>query len=577
MSKYPAHLTRSARIGPLAEGLIDLLKRYLIAYTKISEDAFIGDKKIKVNNSIRFRAGEQIILFDDNSIFDNDSGERIGVEFNEVAIDATETEEIVLKNKLKNDWLLENNARLQKVIANSVLEPGDIYYGDREAITFNEVAVCVEPESKSSEWMALGGLAGYEYRIGILVYVKAAGSGDPRDEDRAARVCHLYADAIEDLLIRNIHVDVTVSEVPIIENVFAGQDYVIIPLRNAGDWPPDFCGRYEVQDNFNAFQRIALLDCYPSSSSSSSSSSSHQVSGTYFIDFESSEKHTYLPETLLVNDVWWDFERSLIGSGVNDKKDGLRSLRMSPIFGEPAFFETSNNKTDGIGTVSFYLSVYGFDFWHSMPLRVQYSQDNGASWNDIMVISPPFPTILTHFSETINLQGSVKIRFFVESDFPLNARRINIDNIQITGQDDWLSSSSSSSSSQSSSSSSTHLMTTSSSSSSISSSSSSSSTSETSSSSSLSSTGISSSSSSSSIGGEGHMICISHPSPYDFNVSDFAVLRRKERYMYDSRVDNVEYGTVAKGSYLLKASKLSWFGKETRVISFPQIGLGGEF
>jgi hypothetical protein len=58
-------------------------------------------------------------------------------------------------------------------------------------------------------------------------------------------------------------------------------------------------------------------------------------------------------------------------------------------------------------------------------------------------------------------------------------------------------------------------------------------------------------------------------------VSDKAVLRKKERWMYDSRVDTVEYGDVAKGSFMLKAAKLSWFGKETRLIPFPQVGLGG--
>jgi hypothetical protein len=59
-----------------------------------------------------------------------------------------------------------------------------------------------------------------------------------------------------------------------------------------------------------------------------------------------------------------------------------------------------------------------------------------------------------------------------------------------------------------------------------------------------------------------------------FRTRDFAVLRRKKRFMYDSRVDNVEYGTVQKGSAFLKAGRLSWFGKETEQFSYPQVNRG---
>ena len=57
-------------------------------------------------------------------------------------------------------------------------------------------------------------------------------------------------------------------------------------------------------------------------------------------------------------------------------------------------------------------------------------------------------------------------------------------------------------------------------------------------------------------------------------MSDKAVLRHKSKYTYDSRVDNIEYGTVQKGSALLKAAKLSWFGKEAEAFQFPQVGIG---
>lgn len=46
--------------------------------------------------------------------------------------------------------------------------------------------------------------------------------------------------------------------------------------------------------------------------------------------------------------------------------------------------------------------------------------------------------------------------------------------------------------------------------------------------------------------------------------------------MYDSRVSDVEYGPVQKGSAMLKAARLSWFGKETQDYVFPQVGKGGK-
>ena len=67
---------------------------------------------------------------------------------------------------------------------------------------------------------------------------------------------------------------------------------------------------------------------------------------------------------------------------------------------------------------------------------------------------------------------------------------------------------------------------------------------------------------------------ISAPLWRTMHVKDHAVLRRKKRFMYDSRVDNTEYGTVQKGSVFLKVGRLSWFGKETWQKSFPQVNRG---
>ena len=84
------------------------------------------------------------------------------------------------------------------------------------------------------------------------------------------------------------------------------------------------------------------------------------------------------------------------------------------------------------------------------------------------------------------------------------------------------------------------------------------------------------SSSSSSLEGGIYEVRISRPLFYNHMVSDKAILRRKWRYMYDSRVTDIEYGNVQKGSAILKGGRMNWFGKETQEYRFPQVGLGGK-
>ncbi len=63
---------------------------------------------------------------------------------------------------------------------------------------------------------------------------------------------------------------------------------------------------------------------------------------------------------------------------------------------------------------------------------------------------------------------------------------------------------------------------------------------------------------------------INRPLYHSHDVNDKLKFIRRVVYMYDSRVNNVEYGTVSKSNTLLKAARLSWFGKETEDYIFPQ-------
>lgn len=64
------------------------------------------------------------------------------------------------------------------------------------------------------------------------------------------------------------------------------------------------------------------------------------------------------------------------------------------------------------------------------------------------------------------------------------------------------------------------------------------------------------------------------PLEKSYSLSEYATFTKVGRYMYDSRVDNIEYATVQKGSAFIRAARLNWYGKETEIFTFPQHSLG---
>lgn len=69
-------------------------------------------------------------------------------------------------------------------------------------------------------------------------------------------------------------------------------------------------------------------------------------------------------------------------------------------------------------------------------------------------------------------------------------------------------------------------------------------------------------------------ITLNRPFAHDYLTSEYATFTKHGRYFYDSRIDNVEYGTVQKGSAFIRAARLNWFGKEIEEHRFPQFSKG---
>jgi hypothetical protein len=65
-------------------------------------------------------------------------------------------------------------------------------------------------------------------------------------------------------------------------------------------------------------------------------------------------------------------------------------------------------------------------------------------------------------------------------------------------------------------------------------------------------------------------LTLNKPLQSGYTMAEFALISRLNRYIYDSRIDNVTWGVTQKGSAILRAAELSWFGKEVNEHAFPQ-------
>lgn len=402
---------QASEMEPIIDGLIDVLKVNLIANTSLISDAHAGDKTLRVENSIRFRKGDYILLMDNLSAQESVSGNLSNIQFLKVTKDFQGTDILYVDTALNRDYSVSNNARIQKTIKKAILYEKDILYGDRQVINFDYVAICVEPDTKSQDWLATR-LLGTESRVSILIYIKYGGNGD--DEGYAMRVCSAYADAINKLLLGNIHLDIGIDEINLARDAHVGDRGVYIDCDEASNWVPGIeCLDYEVQDNYGANQLMKIVETGSAIHSSSSSSLSSGYSSTNL--FYSSSSSTLQSES----------------------SESSRSSNMS----------SSSS-------------------WSSQSVFIEESSSQ---------------TSVSDSSSSISSSSSLGDVCWVELNCPLTR---------------------------------------------------------------------------------------------DFLIKDKATLRRKKRYTYDSRISDITYGMTQKGSAMMKAAKMTWFGKEAESFVFPQTGVG---
>ena len=421
------HDRTNPSIEEVADGIISYIKKYMVANTPLIQSAVVGNTTLQVENTLRFSRGDQIIVFDNNHVFNPDRGEYEGMELCTVKYDPISTTELVLEQAIQGSYSLTDYGRIQKAYKGAILLEKDVLYGDREVIPFNQVAICVEPDSLSGEWIALRVLSN-EFRCSILVYVKPMGGNTEEEvssgQEWAARVCHAYASELYDMFLSNIHMDLLIDEVPLTADAQAGDSFVYIGTSVGDQWPSDGEGRYEVQDNFHSEILHSIISPVSSSSSDSTVES---------------------PD--------------LSSSSVNSSSSSINSS-------SSCSFDSSSESSKSSESTS---------------------SSSSSSLNSS--------------STTGNSSSSSVSSMSEETETSISSM--------------------------------------------------------------------------SSMGEGKYIIWLNSPLEHNYRVRDKAVLRRKIRYMYDSRASDLTFGLTQKGGVMIKGASMNWFGKESQLYNFPQVGKGG--
>ncbi len=158
--------------------------------------------------------------------------------------------------------------------------------------------------------------------------------------------------------------------------------------------------------------------------------------GQYLVDFEhanNGNKIFYALGEVNLNGIDWELEQALIGSHANDKKNGLRAIRMKRVGNTPGRAEMLADLPDGVGTVTFELAKYSKEI-NQPDLNLQYSTDQGSTWETFAVFTE-FPDELTTQSVILNEPGNVRLRFITSLN-GTNERRLNIDDLLVSSYDE---------------------------------------------------------------------------------------------------------------------------------------------
>ncbi len=155
------------------------------------------------------------------------------------------------------------------------------------------------------------------------------------------------------------------------------------------------------------------------------------IYGDYTVNFEGTNetKTAYASGDVTLSGISWNMTEALIGNLANDWKNGTRSARLRG-YGTSSM-TMLENKTNGLGTLSFYYRRYGTEA--QVDWKAEYSVDNGTNWTQIgSAFTAPASDNPSLFSEQVNVSGNIRIRIKRATESGTTDKRLNIDDITLT-------------------------------------------------------------------------------------------------------------------------------------------------
>ncbi len=154
------------------------------------------------------------------------------------------------------------------------------------------------------------------------------------------------------------------------------------------------------------------------------------VAGCYTVNFDDgSTKSSYPADNVTLNGKIWNLSETLVGILASDFGTSTYALRMKSSFDTAATM--TQDKVNGIGTISFDYKKYTTDTYVNQVFNVEYSKDSGNSWIYIGNVTPTLSTVST-FTATVNQSGPIRVRIIFASGTDSGILfRMNVDNLSI--------------------------------------------------------------------------------------------------------------------------------------------------
>ena len=196
----------------MAEDILDSLRRVVSRWvdtqTPIVADVLPGDHALQVESTVRFEAGEEVMI-------EGPTEGEPSLVIDEI-IDETN---LTLTTPVQNEWLSDDNIVLRKLINGQFVD--GIYIGDPDVIP-KYPAVTITAQNITSDWMTLDSTREY-YDVEVALYVQSD------THENGYRFMLRMANEIREGLKRNIYLLVNDFDTTSIKaNVQGGDKYIYV-------------------------------------------------------------------------------------------------------------------------------------------------------------------------------------------------------------------------------------------------------------------------------------------------------------------------------------------------------------